>query len=56
VGADYVSLSGSGGAVYGVFRDPAQAERARLEGRTRDERVHLTHADDSLEAPVEARS
>jgi 4-diphosphocytidyl-2-C-methyl-D-erythritol kinase len=41
-GADYVSLTGSGGAVYGVFGERAAAERAREAGRDRDERVHLT--------------
>jgi 4-diphosphocytidyl-2-C-methyl-D-erythritol kinase len=41
-GADYVSLTGSGGAVYGVFGDRAAAERAREAGRAREERVHLT--------------
>jgi 4-diphosphocytidyl-2-C-methyl-D-erythritol kinase len=44
-GADYVSLSGSGGAVYGVFASAEQAETAFEQGRARDERVHLTLRD-----------
>jgi len=41
IGADYVSLTGSGGGVYGVFEDPEAARRALREGRDRPERVHL---------------
>lgn len=40
--ADYVSLSGSGGAVYGVFRRAEAARSAVEEGRERPERLHLT--------------
>ena len=43
-GADYVSLTGSGGAVYGVFGERAAAERVLEAGRDRDERMHLTLA------------
>lgn len=45
-GADYVSLSGSGGAVYGVFGAAERAERAFERGRERDEQVHLTPSGD----------
>ncbi|MFB6247289.1 MAG: 4-(cytidine 5'-diphospho)-2-C-methyl-D-erythritol kinase [Salinibacter sp.] len=41
-GADYVSLTGSGGAAYGVFEQRAAAERGLEAGRDRNERVHLT--------------
>ena len=41
MGADYVSLTGSGGAVYGVFADSTAAQRALREGRDRPEQVHL---------------
>jgi 4-diphosphocytidyl-2-C-methyl-D-erythritol kinase len=40
-GADYVSLSGSGGAVYGVFATVERAEAAFDRGRDRAEQVHL---------------
>ncbi len=41
MGAEYVSLSGSGAAVYGLFESRAGAEAAFIEGRDRDERMHL---------------
>ena len=41
-GAEYVSLSGSGGAVYGVFSEPAQAKAVRARGADRPEQMHLT--------------
>ena len=41
VGADYVSLTGSGGGVFGVFEDPEAARRALQAGDDRPERVHL---------------
>jgi 4-diphosphocytidyl-2-C-methyl-D-erythritol kinase len=40
-GAGYVSLSGSGAAVYGVFESTERAEAALAEGEERDERMHL---------------
>ena len=48
--ADYVSLTGSGGAVYGVFRRAEAAEAVVEAGRARPERVHLTRAESSAEA------
>lgn len=39
--ADYVSLSGSGSAVYGVFAEKEQADQAVQDGRQRAERMHL---------------
>ncbi len=47
-GADYVSLSGSGGAVYGVFVSGEQAEAAFEQGREREEQVHLMVGSDDL--------
>ena len=41
-GAAYVSLSGSGGAVYGVFPEAAQAEAVLARGTDRPEHMHLT--------------
>jgi len=41
VGADYVSLTGSGGGVYGVFEEPEAARRAVRAGGDRPERVQL---------------
>ena len=41
-GADYVSLSGSGGAVYGVFSATDRAKAARARGADRPEQMHLT--------------
>lgn len=43
-GAAYVSLSGSGGAVYGIFQTTDGAEAALEDGNVRDERMHLTVA------------
>lgn len=40
-GADYVSLSGSGGAVFGVFVQPERAQHALETGQERTERIHL---------------
>jgi len=40
-GAEYVSLTGSGGGVYGVFEEPAAARRTAEAGRTREERVRF---------------
>jgi len=41
-GAAYVSLSGSGGAVFGVFETNEQAETAFEAGQSRPEELHLT--------------
>lgn len=41
-GAAYVSLSGSGGAVYGIFEQLARAEAVWEQGQDREERVHLS--------------
>jgi len=41
-GAPYVSLSGSGGAVYGVFENSEQAEAAFEAGQDRKEQIHFS--------------
>ena len=41
-GADYVSLSGSGGAVYGIFETLRRAEEVQARGADRPEQMHLS--------------
>ncbi|MFO8099399.1 MAG: 4-(cytidine 5'-diphospho)-2-C-methyl-D-erythritol kinase [Salinibacter sp.] len=52
-GADYVSLSGSGGAVYALFENSSRAQAVRARGNDRPERMHLAWSpDDRARAPM----